>query len=382
MIYLDHQASTPMSSSVFEKMRPFYTNHYANPHSSEHAGGWKTYESILNSKDILSKFCGCDKDELIFTSGATEANNIAILGVGRGTFSSKRNRILVSAIEHKCVLEASNALARREGIKIEVIPVDKNGAVDIAAMHGMIDDTVRLVSVMAVNNEIGTIQNIISIASVAHQYGALLHCDAAQAPIAVPLSHIFGSADFISLSAHKMYGPKGIGALIIKREHQSKIEPLVYGGAQQDGLRPGTLATPLCVGFAAAAEEISASDFSEKRNSLRRLRKKFVEGLLSSIDGAELNGPALADRHPGNANIQFPHHDGADLLTRLQPNLAASTGAACSSGVIEPSHVLEAIGLSRQQASNSVRFSLGLGTSSDDVKAALELILEAVQSRT
>lgn len=373
-IYFDHQATTPIKSEVLEKMRPFFRDKFANPHSSDHWMGWETAEFIRKSIETLSRFCGCDDDEFIFTSGATEANNFAILGVGRGEFPKRKNRILVSAIEHKCVLSACNALNRNLGTVIETIPVDETGAINQSVFCEMMGDDVRLVSVMAANNEIGTLQNMEFIGRVAQEHGALLHCDAAQAPMAMSVPNIFKAADLISLSSHKMYGPKGIGALIVRREHQHSIEPLFYGGDQQNGLRPGTLPTSLCVGFAAAAAELSGEPAQDAINNLRSLRDLFVGLFLESLPSAKLNGPDLNLRHPGNANILLGDQDGSDFLRRLQPKLAASTGSACSSGTIEPSHVLQAIGLSEVEARNSIRFSLGLSSTLDEVERAIEII--------
>lgn len=373
-IYFDHQATTPVKSKVLEKMHSFSRVKFANPHSSDHAMGWETTEFIRKSTEILSEFCGCDDDEFIFTSGATEANNLAILGVGRGKFPKQRNRILVSAIEHKCVLSACDALNRNLGTIIDTIPVDETGAINQSAFRDMMGDDVRLVSVMAVNNEIGTLQDMEFIGRVTQKHGALLHCDAAQAPMAMSVLSIFKAADLISLSSHKMYGPKGIGALIVRREHQHSIEPLFYGGNQQNGLRPGTLPTPLCVGFAAAAAELSGEPAQEAINNLRSLRDLFAGLFLEMLPSARLNGPDLNLRHPGNANFLLDNQDGSDFLRRLQPMLAASTGSACSSGSIEPSHVLQAIGLTETEAHNSVRFSLGLGSTLDEVERAIEII--------
>lgn len=373
-IYFDFQATTPIKSEVLEKMRPFFRDKFANPHSSDHSMGWETSDFIQQSVETLSVFCGCDDDEFIFTSGATEANNLAILGVGRGKFPKQRNRILVSAIEHKCVLAACEALHRNLGFVIETVPVDETGAINQDRFRAMMDDDVRLVSIMAVNNEIGTLQNMEFISELTQRYGALLHCDAAQAPTAISVPKLFQSADLISLSSHKMYGPKGIGALLIRREHQHSIEPLFYGGNQQNGLRPGTLPTSLCVGFAAAAEELSGKPAHDAVENLRSLRNVFVGLFLQTLPDAKLNGPKLNARHPGNANFLLGQQDGSDFLRRLQPKIAASTGSACSSGSIEPSHVLQAIGLTQTEANNSVRFSLGFGSTLNEVERAIEII--------
>lgn len=377
-IYFDHQATTQMFPIVFKEMQDFSKKFYANPHSSDHVLGWEMGQTIQKCREILSKFAGCDEDELIFTSGATEANNHAILGVGRSSYSPTRNRILISSVEHSCVMAACYVLSQRYGMTVERVPVDASGAVDLSALSGMMDHDVRLVSIMAVNNEIGTLQDLKAVGRVIHQHGSLFHCDASQAPIAMRFSEIIKSADLISFSAHKMYGPKGVGALVIRREHHGRVEPLIYGGGQQNGLRAGTLPTPLCVGFAAAATEMATELSKERFQEVRRLRNIFVKEFLKVVPGSKLNGPDLEKRHPGNANFYLGNLDGADFLNRLQPLIAASTGSACSSGTIEPSYVLRAIGLSEDQARSSVRFSLGIGSTAEEVEAAISAVQNSV----
>ena len=316
---------------------------------------------------------------MIFTSGATEANNLALIGLAHRA-PSDRKRILISAIEHKCVIAAARSLADREGFSVETISVDGEGFVDLEALEGMVDETVLAVSVMAVNNEIGTIQDIEGISNILSPYGVLFHCDAAQAPCAMDMSSLGTQADLISLSGHKVYGPKGIGALFIRRDVQDRIEPIIHGGGQQAGLRSGTIPTPLCVGMAAAIDILRSSEGQEERKRVAEQRDLFIGLLQNSTPHMTVNGPTSEHKHPGNANLQFGGSIAQDVLGSLQPHLAASTGAACTSGIPEPSHVLSALGLSTVEAESSVRFSFGRFTTDADIHEAASLVKKAVIS--
>ena len=240
-----------------------------------------------------------------------------------------------------------------------------------------VDETVLVVSIMAVNNEIGTIQDIPQIAKMLAPHGILFHCDAAQAPCAMDVSNLATHADLVSLSGHKIYGPQGIGALYIRRDLQDKIEPLIYGGGQQDGLRSGTVPVPLCAGMGAAAELLCAPEAAEERTRLSHQRDAFIELLESASFPTTLNGPTGQLRHAGNVNVQFPGFDAHSLLGALQPRLAASTGSACTSGTPEPSHVLRALGLGSEQADSSIRFSFGRFTTDEEIEEAARLVVQA-----
>ena len=362
-------------------MTRHWNESFGNPHSSDHVVGWKAAEAVQQSLTSVGSLIGSDPDEIIFTSGATEANNLAMFGVARRAPAS-RNRILVSAIEHKCVLAAARALEEREGFIVESIPVNRDGLVDLLALEGMLDETALLVSVMAVNNEVGTIQDIPRIATLAAQYGVIFHCDAAQAPCAMDVSQLARHADLISLSGHKMYGPQGIGALHIRREVQEEVEPIIYGGGQQNGLRSGTVPAPLCVGMATASDIIRSAEGVLERSRVARQRDSFVESLRLCSISVALNGPWGDLRHPGNANLRFEGFVAQDVLGALQPRLAASTGAACASGIPEPSHVLRSLGLDAVQADASIRFSFGRFTTDREINEAARLVNEALQSTT
>ena len=373
-IYFDHQATTRIDSGVLEKMIPYFGDLYGNPHSNDHIVGWRAAQAIEDSIHQIGCLIDADTDELVLTSGATEANNLALLGVGRRAFDGFRKRILVSTIEHKSVLETSRKLGEQLGYLIESLPVDSEGFVDLNYLERTLSNDVLLVSIILVNNEIGTIQDFKTISTLVREHGALLHCDAAQAPTAISMQGLTEFIDLMSVSAHKIYGPQGIGALYIRREIQSIIEPILYGGEQQSSLRSGTLPLPLCVGLGAAAKRIKQAG-SKERKLVQSQTAKFI-GELSKIPyRIELNGPAsFGNRHPGNANIKFIGFDAKEILGALQPHVAASTGSACTTGIPEESHVLKAIGLRIDQSKSSIRFSLGKDTDYEEVTTVVELI--------
>ena len=380
-IYADYQSTTPVDPRVAEQMAPHWSEEFGNPHSNDHVIGWRSADVVREAATSVASLIGADPDEVVFTSGATEANNLALLGLARRAPSDRR-RLLVSAIEHKCVLAAVTSLAEREGFAVEIIPVDSEGFVDLDALQGMVDETVLAVSVMAVNNEVGTIQDIEGISRVLLPHGVLFHCDAAQAPCAMDMTSFASHADLISLSGHKVYGPKGIGALYIRRDVQGRIEPIIYGGGQQAGLRSGTVPTPLCVGMAAAVDILRSPEGPEERECVARQRDSFVRLLQESIPSVTVNGPMGEHRHPGNANLRFDGLVAQDILGSLQPHLAASTGAACTSGIPEPSHVLSALGLNTVEAESSIRFSFGRFTKDEEIGEAASLVARAVNSWT
>lgn len=373
-IYLDHQATTPVDPKVFSEMEPYFAKLFGNPHSVDHSIGWQAARAIEEAADKVARSIGADADEIVFTSGATEANNLALLGLGRRLAGGRRKRILMSAIEHKCVLAIGRVLQEQLGYRVELLPVDSDGLVDVVGLKRTLSDDVLAVSIMAVNNEIGTVQPIEQLSEIVRACGSLFHCDAAQAPCAIDLQPYRQYVDLLSLSGHKMYGPQGIGALFIRRELQDRIEPLVYGGGQQRDLRSGTLPVALCVGMGAAAKLFDTDAAQEERAQLRHRTDAFVDALRKLPCPVSLNGPEGAARHPGNANVRFGGFDARDILGSVQPRLAASTGSACTSGIQEPSHVLRAIGLPRDDAESSIRFSLGRGTTEAELQEAVKLI--------
>ena len=377
-IYLDHQATTPVDSDVLAEMLPFFRNSFGNSHSSDHSIGWHAALAVEKAANRVAQFIGADADEIIFTSGATEANNLALLGLGIKLQGNKRQRILTTNIEHKSVLETCYALQERCGFKIDLIPVDSSGQVNCEELNQTLNDDVLIVSIMAVNNEIGTIQNILALSKIIKSSGAIFHCDAAQAPCAIDLQLLSRHVDLLSLSAHKMYGPQGVGALFVRRDLQSKIEPLIYGGGQQHTLRSGTVAVPLCVGMGAAANRLHSENQAAIRSKMRQRRDLFVKKILDLPYPIFSNGPISENRHPGNANIRFEGLNAQDLLGTLQPRLSASTGSACNSAVTEGSYVLRAIGLSEPEAASSIRFSLGEETTVECLDKAFSYISQSL----
>lgn len=375
-VYLDYQASTPVDPRAIAAMEPFFRVNVGNPHSADHAAGWAAQGAIDKAALSIASLIGADPDEIVFTSGATEANNLAVLGFAARAAKDRR-RVLVSAIEHKCVLEAARVATARYGLKLESIPVTANGVVDLSALADLLDDDVLLVAVMAVNNEIGTIQPLNEIGRLCAKTGAIFHCDAAQAPLAMRLDMHELNIGSLSLSAHKVYGPKGIGVAFLRRDLQSQIEPLIYGGGQQRNLRSGTLPTPLCVGFGAAVEILQSANSKIEFLRVSALRDKLQHDLCALGEFVHVNA-GTNKRHPGNLNIRFDGYAAEDILSAVQPYLAASTGSACASGITEPSHVLRAMGLTTDQAGSSIRFGLGRFTIDDDVEFASRLVRDAL----
>ena len=361
-------------------MAPYFGKSFGNPHSIDHSIGWRAAQAVDEAAERVARLIGADADEIIFTSGATEANNLALLGLGGRASGGKRRRVLVSAVEHKCVLEVCRILHERQGYRIESLPVDEAGYVDVAALRNTLADDVLAVSIMAINNEIGTIQDIPGLSEIIKSSGAFFHCDAAQAPCAIGLQHFSQFVDSLSLSGHKMYAPQGIGALFIRRDLQDRIEPLIYGGGQQRELRSGTVPVALCVGMATAAAFLNTGAAEAERALLRRRRDMFVRRLMGLSWPVFVNGPESTGRHPGNANMRFDGFDAHDILSTLQPRVAASMGSACTSGIPEPSHVLRAIGLSSRDAESSIRFSIGRDTTDADLEEAVALIDKSLSS--
>lgn len=378
-VYLDNMASTPVDPRVVAAMTPFWSESFGNPHSAEHAFGWRAHDAVQRAAASIARLIGAEADEIVFTAGATEANNLAILGLAHRAPADRR-RILVSAIEHKSALSAARTAADRYGMILKTVPVDGEGQVDLGRLAAMISEDVLCVVSMAVNNEIGTIQDSAAIAAICAEAGAHFICDAVQAPLALDLDVDTDNIPLLILSAHKIYGPKGIGALYIRRDLMRSIEPQIYGGQQQGGLRAGTLPTPLCVGFGAAAELLDGCQAAQERSNVAALRDQFEEGLRRLGHAVAFNGGGAA-RHPGNSNVRFLERDGQDLITALQPRLAASSGSACSSGLNEPSHVLRAIGLNGTEANSSIRFSFGRFNTETDISIAVEALSDALDAK-
>lgn len=374
-VYLDYHASTPCDPRVVEAMLPFFIETFANPSSSIHAQGREAAEAVEKARAQVGQAIGSASGELIFTSGATESNNLAIQGAVRCAPAGRR-KILATAIEHKCVLESCRWLGRH-GYTFELIPVAEDGLVDLAALVDLVDERTALVSVQAASNEIGTIQPIAEIGQVVHRAGALLHSDAAQALGRIPIDVGQWGVDLLSLSGHKCYGPKGIGALYVRGGSRSApLEPLLFGGGQEAGLRPGTLNVPGVVGFGKACE-IARVEMPAESRRIGQLRDWFEKLVLERVQDVNRNG-ALSRRLAGNSSLRFDGVDAEALIANL-PEFALSTGSACTSGALEPSHVLTAIGLSRDAAYNTVRIGIGRFTMEQELEYAAARIAQVVE---
>lgn len=374
--YMDYQASTPTDPRVVAAMRPFVEGHgFGNPHAVDHRYGWDAAAAIDEARRQVAEAIKADSDEIVFTSGATEANNLALIGSARAAPPDRRE-VIVSAIEHKCVLAAARAL-EADGFKVRLAPVGSDGVVILDSLASMITPGVAVVSIMAVNNETGVRQPVEAVGRLCRAADALFHCDAAQALSTTSIDVDAWSVDLMSLSAHKAYGPKGVGALFVRRTQRQRIKPIFFGGGQEDGLRPGTLPTPLCVGFGAACA-ILEHDLANDGPRVAALRDRLHDLIVSRLPAVRVNG-ALENRHHGNLNLHFPGVEGEMLLAAARPRLAAATGSACTSGLPEPSHVLIAMGLSAQAATESIRLSLGRFSTEDDVDAAADALVGAAE---
>jgi cysteine desulfurase len=369
-IYLDYQATTPLEPEVRQAMAIYSDDLFANPHSA-HFLGRQSAQAAEMARSTVESCIGASAEEIIFTSGATESNNQAIASVLFAN-TTKRNKILISSIEHKCIKNAAYFFGHKLGYQVSEIPVDSTGLVDINAYQSMLNDQVLFVSIMAVNNEIGIIQPIQKLAELAHDVGAIFHCDAAQAPEAMDIDVKQWNVDMLSLSAHKVYGPKGIGALYIKNSLQASLPPFIHGGGQQFGQRSGTLPTGLSVGFAKAME-LSREGAEHNRTWLTSMRQRFLEGLRDKHIDFTING-TTDNTHPGCLNIRFADVDATNLLAAMQPEICASTGSACNSEYPQASHVLSAIGLTEAEATSSLRFSFGRYTDTAQIDHAIEII--------
>lgn len=372
-VYLDYHATTPCDPRVLAAMRPFFADRFANPSSDIHAAGRLAREAVEKARQQIASAISAKPEEVIFTSGATESNNLAILGSAKAASSSRR-RVVTSATEHKSVLDPCRCLAK-EGYEIIVLPVDRLGRVDLTRLAEAIDDQTLLVSIQAANNEIGTLQPVTEVAQIVHRRGAIFHCDAAQAVGKVPADVSVWRADLLSFSAHKVYGPKGIGALFVRGGTEAaSLSPLLYGGGQEWGLRPGTLNVPGIVGFGEACH-VASQELADEAVRASRLRDMLESELSRTVAGLGKNGD-LANRLPGNSSLTFPGVD-ADVLIGFAPRLMVSTGSACASMSPEPSHVLTAIGLSQEEAYGTLRIGLGRFTTIADIETAAKDLAQA-----
>jgi cysteine desulfurase len=370
LIYLDHQATTPVDPRVLEAMLPWFQAKVGNPHSTTHAYGRAAHAAVEQARGQVARLINAEPDEVVFTSGATEATNIAL----RGFLRTAKAHAVTTAIEHSCVRETFADLQRR-GLKLSIVGVSREGLVDPVQFAGALSGRTRLASVMAANNEVGTIQPLDEIASICRDAGVVLHTDAAQAAGKIALDVRRTRIGLMSMSGHKLYGPQGVGVLYCRRDLAARMQPLMTGGDQEGGLRPGTLPTALCVGMGMACD-IARRDMEADAARLDQLRIRFIRRMTSEVDGIGVNG-SVEHRLSGNINLLVAGVDAEALLSRL-PDVAMSTGSACSSSAIEPSHVLLAMGLSDEEAESSIRIGLGRGTTEKEVDEACRRLAKEI----
>ncbi len=374
-IYLDYQATTPLDPRVLDAMMPFFTEKFGNPHSNTHAYGWEADAALDIAREQVAEVIGAGSDEIIFTSGATEANNLVIKGV-MDVWGVKRPHLVTVVTEHKCVLEAVMA-CKRQGYDITVLPVKKDGLVNLDEVRDAITEKTALVSVMAVNNEIGVIQPLAAIGRLAREKGALFHSDAAQAYGKIPLNVNALGLDFMSISGHKIYGPKGVGALYKRSGRATSLTPLMSGGGQEGGLRAGTQAPALVAGLGAAAA-LALTDMTQEAGRLEILMTRLKLGLLDVAPDIIVNG-SEQERWAGNLNVSFPGIDGDMLLASVR-GLALSSGAACASAVSGPSYVLSALGRSESESKSALRIGIGRFTTDEEIDRAITVFQKAITS--
>ena len=369
-VYLDNHATTPLDPRVLAAMRPWWEENFANPHSVEHLLGRAAEEAVEAARGEVAALVGAEAREIVFTSGATESNNLAIKGAARfaAAQGASRRRVITVATEHKCVLESVRDLAS-EGFEPVVLPVGPDGSLAPEVLRDALETPTLLVSVMAVNNEIGVVQDLPALAAIAKEAGALFHTDAAQGAGRVALDVGALPADLISMSGHKIYGPKGVGALFVRRRPRVRLQPLFSGGGQERGLRSGTLPAPLLVGLGEAAR-LAKAEMALDATRIAGQRDRLWATLQREVPGVALNGTA-GPRVPGNLNIAFPGGVTAQaLMAASAEELCVSTGSACSSAEVEPSYVLRAIGVPEAVARSSLRIGIGRFTSPADVDLA------------
>jgi cysteine desulfurase len=364
-IYLDHHATTPVDRRVLDAMLPFFSDSFGNAASSTHSFGWNAQTAVDRARRDVAAAIGATAREIVFTSGATESNNLALFGVAALTPAPRRH-LVVSAIEHKSVLEVGHRL-ETHGWRVTVVPVSRGGRVDLSDLEAVITPDTALVSIMAANNEIGVLQPLARIGAVARGRGALFHVDAAQAVGKVPIDVAAMSIDLLSLTGHKIYGPKGCGALYIRKG--VTLEPALIGGGHERGIRAGTLNVPGIVGLGTACA-IAQAEMTEESSRVGRLRDRLLDGLRAAIPGVTVNG-SLEHRLPNNLHVSFDDVDGESLLIAIG-DIAVSTGSACSSATATPSHVLSAIMGRDPVPSASVRFGLGRLTTDEEIDYAIE----------
>nr|XP_020466874.1 cysteine desulfurase, mitochondrial [Monopterus albus] len=373
-LYMDFQATTPMDPRVLDAMLPYLMNYYGNPHSRTHAYGWESETAMENARKQVADLVAADPREIIFTSGATESNNLALKGVAR-FYKSRKRHIVTTQTEHKCVLDSCRVL-EAEGFNVTYLPVQKNGLLDLELLEASICPDTSLVSVMTVNNEIGVKQPIEEIGTICRSKGVFFHTDAAQAVGKIPINVSNWKIDLMSISGHKLYGPKGVGALYVRRRPRVRLEQLQSGGGQERGLRSGTVPTPLVVGLGAACS-VAQQEMEYDHCRVSMLAKRLVQKIMSEVPDVIMNGDP-EQRYPGCINLSFAYVEGESLLMALK-DVALSSGSACTSASLEPSYVLRAIGTDEDLAHSSIRFGIGRFTTEEEVDYTAEKCIQQVR---
>lgn len=372
-IYLDNQATTKTDPRVVEAMLPYFTEKFGNPHSKNHSYAWEAEEACELARLQVANLIGASAKEIIFTSGATESNNMALKGIAK-FYGSKKKHIVTVLTEHKCILDTCRHL-EQEGFRVTYLPVKPNGIVDLDELRNAITEDTMLVSVMAVNNEIGVVQPLKEIGRICREKGAFFQSDIAQAFGKIPINVDECNIDLASISGHKIYGPKGIGALYIRRKPRVRLFPLFNGGGQERGFRSGTLSTPLSVGLGVAAE-IASKEMKKDQAHVKNLFDIFLNKIQSNADEIYLNGDK-DQRYHGNLNLSFAYIEGESMILAIK-DLAVSSGSACTSSSLEPSYVLRALGVGDHLAHTSIRFGFGRFTTEEEVEYAAELMLSRI----
>ncbi len=372
-IYLDYQSTTPIDPRVVEKMTEVMKNDFGNPHSRSHEYGWKAEEITEIARGHVADLIGANNKEVFFTSGATESNNIAIKGVAR-FYKEKKNHIITIATEHKCVINSARDL-EQEGFDVTFLPVQENGLVDLKVLEAAITEKTAIISIMALNNEIGIIQPLKEIGAICRKNKVFFHTDAAQAFGKIDIDVDEMNIDLMSISGHKIYGPKGIGAIYLRRKPRVRIKPIISGGGQERGIRSGTLPTSLVAGLGEAAR-LAKIEMTENYEHIKKLSDRFYDTIME-IPKIYLNG----DREkgfPGNLNLSFSGIEGESMIMAIK-DLAVSSGSACTSASLEPSYVLHALGVNDDLAHTSIRFGIGKYTTEEEVDYAIDLVKSKVQ---
>ncbi len=374
-IYLDNHATTPMDPRVLEAMIPYFMGKFGNAASRNHQFGWEAEQAVETAREQIAKLIGATAKEIIFTSGATESNNLAIKGVAE-MYKEKGNHIITAATEHKAVLDTCKRL-EKYGYRVTYLPVQADGLINLEDLKRAIDDKTILVTIMAANNEIGVLQPIDEIGKICKEKGILFHTDAVQAVGKVPIDVNKSNVSLMSLTGHKLYGPKGVGALYVRRKNpRVQLSAIIDGGGHERGMRSGTLNVPGIVGFGKACE-IAMQEMPEEAKRLARLRDKLKEKLLNNLDETHVNG-TMEHRLPGNLNISFVYVEGESLLMGIN-DIAVSSGSACTSATLEPSYVLKALGLGDDVAHSSIRFGIGRFNNEAEIDYVADRMIETVK---